>query len=269
MALFDGKKRFFYVFAYLLIIITFILVSYLIETEKKHDFSVIRRAIDGDTIELENDLRVRLLGINTPEKKRPLHDEALDFLRQFEGKEARLEWTNEEKDKYGRLLRYVFVDGKMLNELVLRRGLGNLYIYGADKYTKLLSEAEQEARNSKSGIWVLSLDKCADCLSVNIENGMGKNDCKAGIEFVTLSDKCDFECDISEWNIKDEANHFFVFDNSVIDSGGSVVVYSGVGKDNKTSFYFNNKGCASVWNDEHDTLFLRDKKGGLVLYYKY
>lgn len=81
------------------------------------------RAVDGDTIVLNNGERVRLIGVDTPETKHPrkpveyFGKEATAFTkRMVEGKEVRLEYDWQRKDKYGRTLAYVYLmDGTFLN----------------------------------------------------------------------------------------------------------------------------------------------------------
>ncbi|MEK6848348.1 MAG: thermonuclease family protein [Nanoarchaeota archaeon] len=251
-------------------IVLLVTAGYLAEERAKHETGIIKRAVDGDTIEMSNGNKIRLLGVNTPEKNTPFYQEAKNFLKDFENKEVDIYWTIENTDKYSRLLRYVFFEEKLLNEEILAKGLGNAYVYKEDKYTKRLRGAEEKARKRGIGLWERSRDKCGECFSAFIDNGAGKNDCLARGESVELKNNCDFSCFVEKWYVKDNANHVFVFGNISIGAGKSVVIYNGIGKENETSFYFNNKGeCASVWNDEGDSLFLRDKEGRLAFYEAY
>ena len=65
----------------------------------------ILRAVDGDTVDSSIG-KIRLLGINTPEKKQPYYQEAKDFMENYENKTIAAEVH--EKDKYGRYLAYIF-----------------------------------------------------------------------------------------------------------------------------------------------------------------
>ena len=78
--------------------------------------------MDGDTIELSNGEKVRYIGINTPETKDPrkivecFGKESYEYNKKLvEGKEVALEKDVSDKDKYGRLLRYVWIEEKMIN----------------------------------------------------------------------------------------------------------------------------------------------------------
>lgn len=127
---------------------------------------VVERVVDGDTfmIRAPEKTRVRLIGVDTPETVKPDHPvepfgpEAGALTRQWiEGRSVVLEFDREKRDKYGRLLAYVWVDGKMLNEELLRQGLGRAllqYNFSAER-KEVFRRAEAEARAARRGIWSL------------------------------------------------------------------------------------------------------------------
>ncbi len=122
------------------------------------DTALVIQVIDGDTIIIEGGYRVRYIGIDTPEIHPELEAygrEALQANRKLvEGKEVRLERDVSETDKYGRLLRYVFVDGVFVNAELVREGLAYAKAYPPDtKYQAYLDELEAEARQAGRGIW--------------------------------------------------------------------------------------------------------------------
>ena len=129
------------------------------ETDKQ--VARVARVVDGDTIELTNGKKVRYLGINTPETKAPkkiiecFGKEASQRNRELvEGKQIALEKNVSETDKYGRLLRYVYVDDQMVNELLVKEGFAQVSAYPPDvKYQELFIKAEQKAREQKLGLW--------------------------------------------------------------------------------------------------------------------
>jgi len=116
--------------------------------------------IDGDTIEIEGGYHVRYIGIDAPEKDEPYYWEALQANRNLvEGKKVRLEKDVEDKDKYGRLLRYVWVDNTMVNAELVRLGYAYSYSYPPNlKYQTYLLQMEKEAREQKRGLWGSYLD---------------------------------------------------------------------------------------------------------------
>lgn len=113
------------------------------------------KVIDGDTVVIEGGMKVRYIGINAPEMDEPFGKEAYEFNRQLvEGKRVRLEKDISDRDRYGRLLRYVFVDGVFVNGELVRQGLARAKAYPPDlKYQDILKKLEEEAKEHKRGIW--------------------------------------------------------------------------------------------------------------------
>lgn len=125
------------------------------------------RVVDGDTIDalvVGQTKRIRLIGINTPETvdpRRPVEcfgAEASHKAKEIlNGRQVTVESdsTQGDADKYGRLLRYVFLeDGTNFNLLMIREGYAYEYTYNAPyKYHQEFNAAEQEARTKKAGLW--------------------------------------------------------------------------------------------------------------------
>lgn len=122
---------------------------------------MVKRVIDGDTILLANGERVRLIGVDTPETKHPqkpverFGKEAYLFTkRMVEGKEVRLEHDWQKRDKYGRLLAYVYLtDGTFLNAEIIKQGYGFAYTKYSFKYLEEFRGYEREARENRRGLW--------------------------------------------------------------------------------------------------------------------
>ena len=119
------------------------------------------RVVDGDTIILNNGERVRLIGVDTTEKSHPLKpieyfsEEATKFTRELlEGEEVRLEYDTERRDKYGRLLAYVYLlDGIFVNAEIIKQGYGFAYTKYPFKYRDQFVSLEREAEENKRGYW--------------------------------------------------------------------------------------------------------------------
>jgi micrococcal nuclease len=121
----------------------------------------VARVIDGDTIELADGRRVRYIGIDTPETVDPSQPvgcygkEASDrnsFL--VEGKTVSLEKDISETDRFGRLLRYVYVGDEMINELLLSEGYAQVSTFPPDvKYQDRFTALQQQARDTNRGLW--------------------------------------------------------------------------------------------------------------------
>lgn len=117
--------------------------------------------IDGDTIVVllnGSKERVRLIGINTPEVGRPYFEEATQKTAELIlGKTVRLEKDISERDKYGRLLRYVYVGNIFINAELIRQGYAYAYTYPPDvKYSDYFLKLQREAIEKGVGLWSLS-----------------------------------------------------------------------------------------------------------------
>jgi len=115
----------------------------------------VTQVIDGDTIVIEGGYHVRYVGIDAPEKDESYYLEAKQANEELvEGKKVRLEKDISNKDKYGRLLRYVYVDGTFVNAEMVRQGYACAKAYLPDvKYQVYLEAMEKEARQAKKGSW--------------------------------------------------------------------------------------------------------------------
>jgi micrococcal nuclease len=122
----------------------------------------VTRVIDGDTIQIEGGKTVRYIGIDTPETKDPrkpvqcFGNEAYQRNKQLvEGKKVRLETDVSETDKYGRLLRYVYLeDFTFVNNTLVLEGFAHASSYPPDvRYQELFRKSEQEARSNNKGLW--------------------------------------------------------------------------------------------------------------------
>ena len=124
------------------------------------------RVVDGDTIIIwrkGKQERVRLLRVNTPEsvhpdKKQntPMGVEASNFTKErLSGKEVMLEFEGEKRDRYDRLLAYVFVGDENFCVTLVKEGFSPYYTaYGfSEKYDTEFRQAEREARDARRGIW--------------------------------------------------------------------------------------------------------------------
>ncbi|MCJ8223675.1 MULTISPECIES: thermonuclease family protein [Bacillus subtilis group] len=124
------------------------------------------KSIDGDTIKVKykGEVKtVRYLLIDTPETKKPNscvqpYGESASEVNKELVSNGRLELEfdkGDRTDKYGRLLAYVYVDGKSVQEILLNKGLARVaYVYPPNtKYLDRFREAEQKAMNNHTMIW--------------------------------------------------------------------------------------------------------------------
>jgi len=123
---------------------------------------IVQRVVDGDTLLLEEGTRVRLIGVDTPESVapnrpvEPLGTEAAEFTRsQVEGRHVTLGFDRERRDRYRRILAYVYVDDRLLNEELIRAGFSRAetrFPYDPEMKRRFRT-AEDEARGAHRGLW--------------------------------------------------------------------------------------------------------------------
>ena len=126
----------------------------------------VAHVIDGDTVELSNGQLVRYIGIDTPEMRHrvngawvrdpePYAQEATEANRRLvEGKLVRLEYDVQPRDRYGRWLAYVFVEGTMVNEWLVQKGNAQLLTIPPNvKYVERFRRAAATARHEQRGLW--------------------------------------------------------------------------------------------------------------------
>jgi len=118
---------------------------------------VVERVGDGDTFTCRDGRKVRLLGIDTPElgQGEPGR-EAHEALRRLlpPGTAVRLESDVAARDRYGRVLAYVWTGSRMVNETLVRQGWAVLYTLPPNvKYADRLERAQREARAARAGLW--------------------------------------------------------------------------------------------------------------------
>ena len=113
------------------------------------------KVLDGDTVVLEGGETVRYIGIDSTEKGGCFSTEATDENKKLvEGKGVRLEKDVSETDRYGRILRFVYVDDLFINDYLVRQGFAKAYRYPPDvKFSEQFEEAENEAKANSRGLW--------------------------------------------------------------------------------------------------------------------
>ncbi len=133
-----------------------------VKSEPQGFSAVVERAVDGDTVVLAGGERVRYIGVDTPELHHPRKPvqayarEAMEFNRRLvEGKRVRLEFDADRRDKYRRLLAYVFLeDGTFVNAELVKQGYAQLLTIPPNvKYSDLFLKLQREAREAKRGLW--------------------------------------------------------------------------------------------------------------------
>ena len=135
--------------------------------------------VDGDTIKIEYNGEkesVRLLGIDTPESRNNAKAEkdakassvkvkdiiydgvkasrfTKEKLGKYIGKDIEIEFGNPPRDRYGRFLCWVYVEGKCLNVEIVRNGYAKPLFYGKIKYKDEINQAYDESVKAGVGLW--------------------------------------------------------------------------------------------------------------------
>lgn len=127
----------------------------------------LKKCVDGDTARFiikSREVSTRFLAINTPElkhgnvKEQPYGRKASNYTckRLRNAKEIVIEYddNSNKKDKYGRTLGWIFVDGELLQKDLVSKGYAEVdYLYGDYKYTNILKKAQYKAKKEKLNIW--------------------------------------------------------------------------------------------------------------------
>ena len=110
--------------------------------------------IDGDTFVLENGETVRLIGIDAPELSQPGGEESRQYLaRLILNKGITLEKGFEDRDKYRRLLRFVYIDDVCVNEEMIIQGYAEARYLTDDPLQEYYIQLEIEAEITRAGLW--------------------------------------------------------------------------------------------------------------------
>lgn len=117
--------------------------------------ALVTDVIDGDTIELQGVGRVRLTGVDAPERGEECYEEATDYLRgRVGGQTVRYRYQQDREDRYGRALLDIFRGGELVSLDIAQAGWGEeLTIQPNDRYAKRIAEAEADARAEPRGRW--------------------------------------------------------------------------------------------------------------------
>src|SRR5690554_2265674 len=134
-----------------LIIFIFLITSQIFSQEK------VLRIIDGDTFELLSGEKIRLIGINAPEMNDKYGAESKEYLvNLIQSKDVILKNDSVTKDKdiYGRLLRYVYLDDEDINKKMILDGYALAYTKYSFTKIEEYKQAEQIAKKDKKGVWI-------------------------------------------------------------------------------------------------------------------
>ena len=224
-------------------------------TPKEEAF--IDRVIDGDTIVSGNE-SIRLLGINSPEKGDLYYNEAKEFLEGLVlNKTVELEFGKYKRDKYNRILAYIILEEANINIKLVENGFANFYFpSGKDTHYNKFKQAQE---NCSENLCEKSTNSCAECIILKEFDYSNQK--------ITFYNNCNFKCELTGWEIKDEGRKKFIFPKYILYSEKEISIIADDKINTWSILYW--LGEDYVWTSTGDTFFLRDEKGGLVLWESY
>lgn len=179
MATFFSPATFFYGFIIFSIVLSLPSPTVASPNSRDRETDTVIQIVDGDTLTIQRNGRaekIRLIGIDAPESSvnnktkkdasrgngdidtiTKMGKEATRFVKKIvkPGDPVKIEFDKQTRDKYGRLLGYVYLsNGKMLNEEIVKAGYANLLTYPPNvKYQDRFLKAYREARENSRGLW--------------------------------------------------------------------------------------------------------------------
>jgi len=221
--------------------------------------ATVNRVIDGDTVELADGQRVRLIGINTPEQDEPLYDEATTFTRDLlQGKEVGIEYGAAQVDQYDRALMYLWVGDKLANYEIARAGYAKRYYLPPNvEYDFYIQQAVEASRSAQIGLWKTGVASLK--IDLVVANPPGPDEENLNGELVRLVNTSNQALDMDGYTIRDEGSNVYTFRDFTLPPGGLVTVYTGCGQITTTNLFW----CATapIWNNSGDTVFIHDSNG--------
>ncbi len=239
------------------------------------------KVIDGDTIEVEIEgtrFPLRYIGVDAEEEGACGRQETARNRELVEGQTVDLERDTSEVDAFGRLLRYVWVDGLFVNAQLVREGYARARAYPPDtRYADLFAQLEEEAREAGRGCWAPTPTTTATIppspvavpIGVVVDescsqfNAPGNDNENKSQEWVCFRNNGPQPVEMGGWRVQDEYGWGYTFPPFTLEAGGVVRLHTGCGQNTPTDVYWCKEGYA-VWNNDGDTVFLFDTSGDLV-----
>lgn len=246
--------------------------------------------VDGDSLDAEiegRDVEIRLIGLNANEGGDCFGDEAGAFLRdllgdgEFEVISPSLDPNDPAwEDEFGRLLRYLYVDGQLVNYRLIADGFAVARAQSDHPLAGLFERAEDDASTRQRGLW--APDACGTPAAVGIEiadfnaNAPGPDDENRNGEWVELVNRSETDVAMGGWMVRDESTrHRYDFPGDfVLAAGQSVRLFTGAADEplsddyRGTALYWDDP-AGSVWNNGGDTILVLDPAGNIVASERY
>ena len=231
---------------------------------------------DGDSLIVDLDgteQKVRLIGINAPEREECFGPESRDRLHALlDDQTVTLVADIESTDQYDRLLRYVYLDGRHINEEMVRLGNVMARSYAPNTaHQEAFDDAQTEARDSGAGMWAEGVCAIASTLRIAAiqADAPGPDDENLNGEWVEIENTGPDPVNLTGWSLRDaESVNRYSFPSGMgVEPGEAVRVFTGCGDDSPTGLHW----CSAtpVWNNRGDVAFLLDPAGKIADRYEY
>lgn len=141
------------IIATLIVIVLFMFLIYLVQIgQEGEEEKIVTKIIDGDTIIVQGGETVRLLGLDCDERGKTCYQPAKDYLEEVLLNElVVIEIGSEDKDIYGRSLRWVFLNEENINNKLILEGYCVARIYGNSEYEREIVKSEEIAIKNQIG----------------------------------------------------------------------------------------------------------------------
>lgn len=237
--------------------------------------ATVTRLFDGDSmlvlVDGEED-EVRLIGINAPEGDECHGDEARDALASLVGGgPVTLVAGPEDRDGFGRLLRYLYAGDVLVNAEMVAGGHATV-LQGEHPFDSDLAALADEAWDARAGMW--APEACGPATNARIlvsglqSDPPGPDDEVLNDEWIELQNEGDDPVALTGWTLRDESSqNRFRFPAATLAPGAVVRVRTGCGTDGPTDLHW----CSerSVWSNGGDTVIVQDRAGNVVARARY
>ena len=153
--------------------------------------------------------------------------------------------------------------GVFVNEQLLRLGYAHIQRPLVAKYRDRLLRAQEAARGEGLGIWAKTAEQNVAIAEAH-GDAEGENDWENLCdEYIVIENREDISLDLTGWTVSDEANHRYFFPSFVLKAKAAVTLRTGVGRNTESEIFWGSRG--PIWNNDGDTIFMRDSEGQLAL----
>lgn len=226
---------------------------------------VVQNVIDGDTVTDSRGLKIRLLGINAPEKNQPNFTLARQTLESLVlHKKLDLVLDIEKFDQYGRVLGYLYDGNVFINSELLKKGVAVLETIPPNvAHADELESSQGLGRKNCAGMWK---DLCNSSACIQISSIHSDTKGKLNNQYIEFKNTCTASQNLSGYLLKDSsAGNSYLFKNVIVKSSETLRLYSGCGQDLANSLFWQcPERTSGIWNKKGDHAYLYDNTGKLI-----